>query len=85
MKKRIEISYINSVKSWNSNYGTIIELYEPIGDYHGHYRTYRMELSDLTTLLKSVNPEYEIIEPQGSRKYTYLKPIIEEKEEEIKE
>jgi len=77
MKKRLEISYINSVKSWNSNYGTIIELNEPIGDYQGHYRKYRMDLSDLVSFLQSINPEYEIIEPEGSRKYTYIKPVIE--------
>lgn len=81
-KKKLEISSIHAVSGWNSRYGGIIELHIPIdqfGEENPHndtYQTVRIDLADLLVFLNKTNPDYEIVEPVGNRKYIYVRPLV---------
>jgi hypothetical protein len=80
--KKLEISSIHSVGGWNGTYGGTLQINIPIDQFgeenprNDTYKTCRMDVTDLLVFLNKTNPEYEIIEPKGNRKYIYIRPLL---------
>lgn len=63
--------YAHCTSGWNGALTDTIQLMVGTGEPHT-YKPYRVELRKLLPLFRGMN--WQVIEPKGNRKYTYLEP-----------